>query len=151
MRRYRVNWVDIDDPDPTFPYTPGQLAPTTNDQAIVYVGDQGRAQGAAYFSRLEGAVYDDGVIYFTSTQGGGAASRARSTAGFGNGSGQVWAYDTRSRPLCLVYESPGRGVLDFPDNVTVQPPGHARPLRGQRQRQLPARPHRAVASSSTSP
>ena len=43
---YDVGWVDIDDPAPTFPYTPGSTAPTTNDQAIVYVGNQGRAQGA---------------------------------------------------------------------------------------------------------
>ena len=52
--RYHVEWVDIDDPDPTFPYTPGQTAPTSNDAAIRHVGDQGRAQGAAGFSRLEG-------------------------------------------------------------------------------------------------
>ncbi len=56
-----------------FPYTPGQVAPTTNDQAIRYVGDQGRAQGAAYFSRLEGAVFDRGTLWFTATQGGGPA------------------------------------------------------------------------------
>ena len=31
----------------------------------------GACQGAALFSRLEGQVYDDGVVYFTSTQGGG--------------------------------------------------------------------------------
>jgi uncharacterized protein len=53
---YDVKWVDIEDPAPTFPYTPGQSAPTSNNQALVYVGDQGRAQGAAYFSRLEGSV-----------------------------------------------------------------------------------------------
>ena len=69
---YQVTWVDIDDPNPTFPYTPGEVAPTTNDAALVAVGDQGRAQGAALFSRLEGQVYDRDVVYFTSTQGGGA-------------------------------------------------------------------------------
>ena len=77
--RYHVEWVDIDDPDPTFRYTPGQTAPTANDDAIVYVGDQGRAQGAAGFSRLEGAIHDNGVIYFTSTQGGGAAMEGPDT------------------------------------------------------------------------
>ena len=35
-------------------------APTTNDEAINFVGSQGRAHGAAQFSRLEGAVYDQG-------------------------------------------------------------------------------------------
>ena len=118
---YAVTWVDIDDPAPNFPYTPGETAPTTNDQAITYVGDQGRAQGAAWFSRLEGAVYDRGVICFTSTQGGGPAEPGPSdpVQGFGNGFGQVWAYDISSSRLRLVYESPGPEVLDLPDNVTV--------------------------------
>ncbi len=118
--RFRVRWVDIDDPNPTFPYTPGQPAPTTNDQALRHVGDQGRAQGAAWFSRLEGSVYDDGTVWFTSTQGGGApeTSIGPIANGFGNGSGQVWAYDTRRETLELAYESPGPDTLDLPDNVT---------------------------------
>lgn len=36
---YDVDWVDIADPNPTFPYTRGQPAPTSNDSAISYVGD----------------------------------------------------------------------------------------------------------------
>ena len=39
--------------------------------------------------------------------------------GYGNGFGQVWGYDTRSETLFLVYQSPSRAVLDFPDNITV--------------------------------
>ena len=121
---FDVEWVDIADPDPTFPYTPGQTAPTTNDQAIVYVGDQGREQGAAHFSRLEGQIYDNGVIYFTSTQGGGPAmSGPDSVGGYGKGFGQVWAYHCRSQKLQLVYQSPDRNVLDFPDNITVSERG----------------------------
>jgi len=118
---YRATWVDIDDPDPTFPYTPGQTAPTANDTAINHVGAQGRAQGAARFSRLEGAVYDRGTVYFTSTQGGGPAEPGDSdpVGGWGNGTGQVWAYDTLRGRLRLVYESPGVDVLDLPDNVTA--------------------------------
>lgn len=118
---YRVDWVDIDDPAPSFPYTPGQPAPTTNDTALTHVGNQGRAQGAAYFSRLEGAVYDDGVVYFCSTQGGGPAETSLGPIadGFGNGSGHVWAYRIASRTLQLVYESPGPDTLDFPDNITT--------------------------------
>jgi len=117
---YDVEWVDIEDPAPTFPYTPGQPAPTTNDEALVYVGDQGRAQGAAYFSRLEGQVYDHNVVYFCSTQGGGPRENGPdSSAGYGNGSGQIWAYHTRAQKLQLIYESPNRSTLDFPDNVTT--------------------------------
>jgi len=122
---YRVEWVDIDDPAPTFPFTPGQTAPTTNDQALVYVGNQGRAQGAAYFSRLEGSIYDRGVVYFTSTQGGGPAETSTGPIadGFGNGSGQIWEYHIASKRLRLAFQSPGPDVLDLPDNVTTSPRG----------------------------
>jgi len=118
---YKVAWVDIDDPDPTFRFTPGVTAPTSNDQALNYVGAQGRAQGAAWFSRLEGATYDRGTVYFCSTQGGGPAEPgpADPVQGFGNGSGQIWAYDVSSERLKLIYQSPGPDVLDFPDNVTT--------------------------------
>ena len=61
---YDVEWVTIDQPDTTF--APG----TTNNQAIVFVGNQGRAKGAAIFSRLEGIFFDSGKIYLVSTQGG---------------------------------------------------------------------------------
>ncbi len=122
---YEVEWVDIDDPAKTFPYTPGQPAATTNDEALTYVARQGWAQGAAYFSRLEGTVYDDGVVYFTSTQGGGPAETSTGPIanGYGNGHGQIWAYHTRHRVLECVYQSPGPEVLDFPDNVTTSPRG----------------------------
>jgi secreted PhoX family phosphatase len=119
---YDVRWVPIDEPDFEFDYTRGEEAPTPNDEALVFVGDQGRAKGAAYFSRLEGQVYDDCVVYFTSTQGGGreeAGSVAGDEDGYGNGFGQVWGYDTRRQTLTCVYQSPDQETLDFPDNVTT--------------------------------
>jgi secreted PhoX family phosphatase len=123
---YQVEWVDIDDPAPTFPFTPGVTAPTTNDTALVHVGNQGRSQGAAGFSRLEGAVYDNNVVYFTSTQGGGGAETPPGPAGdgWGNGTGQVWGYHTRSEKLQLLFQSPGADVLDFPDNITTRGSGN---------------------------
>ena len=123
---YDVEWVDIDEPWVEHPYTPGQVAPTTNDQALTHVARQGWAQGAAYFSRLEGQTYDDGVVYFTSTQGGGAAEAepvAPDANGFGRGSGQVWAYDTRTEELRVVFQSPGPLTLDLPDNITTSKRG----------------------------
>ncbi len=122
---YPVEWVDIDDPNPSFPYTPGVSAPTPNDTALQYVSSQGRAKGAAGFSRLEGQVYDNrGVIYFTSTQGGGAAETGPELlAGYGNGTGQVWAYRPADKTLTAVFQSPGTAVLDFPDNVTTSKRG----------------------------
>ncbi len=119
-----VEWVDIDEPDFEFDYIPGQDAPTSNDTAINYVGDQGRAKGAAHFSRCEGQVFDKGIVYFTATQGGGAAMTGPDNRnGYGRGFGQVWAYDTRNATLRCVYQSVSREVLDFPDNVTTSPRG----------------------------
>jgi secreted PhoX family phosphatase len=122
---YPVRWVTIAEPDVEFDYTPGQPAPTSNNDAIRFVGLQGLAQGAARFSRLEGCAFSKGVVYFCSTQGGGPAepSDSDTVQGWGNGTGQVWAYDTRREELRLVYESPGPDTLDFPDNVTTRQGG----------------------------
>ncbi len=119
---FPVTWVPIEDPDPDFPMpTAGETAATTNDTAITHVGRQGWDLGAAYFSRLEGQVYEDGVVFFTSTQGGGEPEEGVGpTGGYGNGHGQVWAYDTTAETLTMVYESPGPDVLDFPDNITTR-------------------------------
>jgi uncharacterized protein len=114
---YRVEWVDIDDPDPTFP------AGTTNDEAVQAVGNQGRDRGGALFSRLEGAIEDNGVVYFTSTQGGPTADGDEAPDGFGDGRGQVWALHPRSGRLQLLYQSPSSVELDLPDNVTASPRG----------------------------
>jgi len=43
--------------------------------------------------------------------------------GWGNGSGQIWAYDISSEWLRLVFQSPGPDTLDFPDNVTTSKRG----------------------------
>ena len=122
---YQVEWVDIDDPAPEFPYTPGVPATTRQETALPYVARQGWEQGAAYFSRLEGSAYDNSVVYFTSTQGGGPAETSTGPIldGYGNGSGQVWGYHVAAGMLQLVYESPGPDVLDLPDNVTTSPRG----------------------------
>ena len=121
---YRVEWVEIDEPffDDGIP-APGGEPDRTNDEALVFVGDQGRAKGAAVFSRLEGSTYDKNLVYFCSTQGGATPPGDSAPFGFGDGRGQVWAYHTRSGKLSLVYESPSRDELDFPDNVTTSPRG----------------------------
>ena len=123
---YDVEWVDIRHPDVEYAYTPGQPASTPNDTAINHVANQGLERGAARFSRLEGQAYDNGVVYFTSTQGGGAPEAATPPPvadGYGNGSGQVWAYDIKRKKLTCIFQSPGRDVLDFPDNVTTSKHG----------------------------
>jgi secreted PhoX family phosphatase len=94
-------------------------AGTTNDQAIVAVANQGLANGAAMFSRLEGSIWDAGVVYFTSTQGGAPDPTIPVLAGFGDGRGQIWAYHVVAQRLRLMYESTGLDVLDLPDNVAI--------------------------------
>jgi uncharacterized protein len=97
-----ARWVDIADPDPK------------GKDALTAVFDQGYAEGAARFTRLEGCWYGDQSIYFHATNGGDAQV------------GQVWRYRPTGPDrgtLVLVFESPSREVLDYPDNITVSPRG----------------------------
>ena len=124
---YDVEWVDIDEPWREFPTTPGQPAATSNDEALNFVGAQGRAKGGALFSRLEGAVHDRGVVWFTSTQGGGPAETSLGPIadGYGNGRGQVWGYHVSSGKLQLLHQAegdltqPDSSSMDMPDNITT--------------------------------
>ncbi len=111
-----VRWVDIADPDPN-------VDGATNNEAIVAVSSQGLAQGAARFSRLEGATVDGATVYFASTQGGATPEGASVPFGYGNGRGQIWAYHAPTSTLTLLYESPSSQVLDFPDNITTSRTG----------------------------
>ncbi|MFN0058234.1 MAG: alkaline phosphatase PhoX [Planctomycetota bacterium] len=95
------HWVPIADPDPV----PAELRP----QAVY---EQGKALGAATFSRLEGCWYGDGSIFVTATDGGDAKL------------GQVWRYTPRGADhgeLTLVFESRSAAVLQNPDNLCVSP------------------------------
>jgi uncharacterized protein len=107
----------------------GGLPTTTNNRAIVNVGEQGWDGGGAVFSRLEGITWDKGVVYFTSTQGGGDPepvdwfASAEGRNGFGRGTGQVWAYRPQTGTLEVVYQSTSAADLRLPDNVTASPRG----------------------------
>ena len=95
-KTYKVAWVPVNDPDAT----------------TVSTYQQGRAQGGARFSRLEGAwTGGDGIIYFLSTDGGVAKE------------GQVFAYNPRAETVVCIYESPGQAECENPDNITVTPRG----------------------------
>jgi secreted PhoX family phosphatase len=115
---YRVAWIRIEDPDPDF--APG----LSNDEAARVVFQEAESKGAARFSRLEGMDQFGRKVFFVSTEGGGPFDSdppPNSSAGFGDGYGQVWMYDTAKETLTLVFESPGPDVLDFPDNIIVSP------------------------------
>lgn len=77
---------------------------------------RGFEAGAARFARGEGMWYGNGSVYFTCTSGGPARC------------GQVWRHTPGADPsdggtLELFVQSPGREVLDYPDNMTVAPWG----------------------------
>ena len=98
-----VAWIDIRDPDPV---------DAERHSATVF--SEGFGNGGAMFSRLEGCWFGDGAVYFNATNGGDARC------------GQVWQYRPSAHDegtLTLIYESPGRDVLDSPDNLTISPRG----------------------------
>lgn len=101
--RLAADWVTIEEP------TRAHADPRRRDRLGVL--DQGRRQGAALFSRLEGCVAQRGQVLFVSTDGGSARH------------GQLWCYNDVQQELELLYESPGPGVLNRPDNLEVHPGG----------------------------
>jgi uncharacterized protein len=100
---YDIHWVDIAEPDR--PHAGGASGYGMG------VLRQGLDRGGAIFSRLEGAIFGDGRLYVTATDGGEAKM------------GQVWEIDPRRDLLRLVFESPGAPVLNMPDNLTLSPRG----------------------------
>lgn len=97
---FDVEWVPIARPDNS-----------EHGKDDDFVWDQGRALGAATFARLEGCWYgNDRKIYFVATDGG-------------RGQGQIWTYDPAAETLSLLFQSPGRHVLNKPDHITVSPRG----------------------------
>ncbi len=99
-----VEWVTIDEPDPI------------SDSAPTGTRFQGRAKGAAIFSRGEGIWFDNNKLYFTCTDGGPFRL------------GQVWRYvpgasAANGGTLTLFVESTDRAELENPDNIVVSPFG----------------------------
>jgi secreted PhoX family phosphatase len=97
---FDVEWVPVakaDNPDRTSPED--------------FVWRQGRTLGAATFQRLEGCwCGNDRKIYIVSTNGG-------------RGQGQIWVYDPAVETIALMFQSPGKDVLNKPDHLTVSPRG----------------------------
>jgi secreted PhoX family phosphatase len=98
---FDIEWVPVAKAD-----NPDRSAPED------FVWKQGRAQGAATFARLEGCWYgNDRRIYIVATKGG----RMRQ--------GQIWVYDPAAETISLLFESPGKEVLNSPDHITASPRG----------------------------
>lgn len=99
FRPFPVRWVRIDEPDPD------------HDNGRRSTRAQGRAKGAARFSRGEGAWWGNDRLYFSCTSGG----RARR--------GQVFSFDPKAQTLTLVIEATNEHTMAAPDNLTVGPQG----------------------------
>ncbi len=101
-----AKWVTIDHPDGP-----------DDDARIVY--RQAQAKGAARFLYGEGATQSGDTCFFNNNEGGAAET------------GQILRYTPTKRRGALdergelewVYESPGRGALDTPDNMAMSPNG----------------------------
>jgi hypothetical protein len=99
-----VEWVTIDDPDPV------------SDSAPTGTRFQGKAKGAATFTRGEGIWFGNNELYFTATDGGPFRL------------GQVWRYVPGQSAqdggtLTLFVESTDKAELENPDNIVVSPFG----------------------------
>lgn len=99
---FDVEWVPIEQPDRGYDH---------EKKHIFGVQQQGFAQGASRFTRLEGCFAQDDAIYFTATNGGNTVS------------GQVFVYRPSLAQLELLYESSDPSVLDYPDNICLSPRG----------------------------
>ena len=101
-KQMEFSWVDIADPGQG--HTPG-----THDGAGVVT--QGVAAGGTAFVALEGCIYHQGSIYFTSKAGGGAAA------------GQLFRLDIAPGRLELIFEATKHDSFTGPDNIVVSPKG----------------------------
>jgi len=94
---FDVEWVKIENPDPSGPLDGTGAGPDSDHPAILWQGE-----GAALFTRLEGAWYSAGRIYFVATDGGIAKE------------GQIWSYNPGRETIRMEYESKDREVMDGP-------------------------------------
>ena len=101
---FDVRWHKI--PDPERAHTLGKVEP---DELGVYT--QGKKLGGTTFARLEGCWAGPGKIFFDATSGGGAQA------------GQIWQYEPSKEKLTMLFESPGKDILNMPDNLCVCPHG----------------------------
>jgi uncharacterized protein len=113
-QKFAVEWVRIDEPNPT-----------ENT-----VRREGFTKGAAQFMRGEGICYANGSFYFTCTQGGNILANVPLSPGEeARGTGQIWKYTPgktakNGGSIELFLEPNDISLLDLPDNITIAPSGH---------------------------
>jgi hypothetical protein len=113
---YRLEWVDIDDPDAN----PGQMPTEFPGRHGLASGPFRNAwpKGAFLMSRGEGICHHKGRFYVVDTGGGTGPDGVG-----GTGEGAVWEYDPRQETLRAIFVSGTAQVGDNIDNITVSPRG----------------------------
>ena len=112
---YGVEWVTIDDPDPTF--APG----TTNNQAIVAIGDQGRAKGAATSAASRASSPTRARSTSSPPRAVTRLPASRPRPATATASASCGSTTRAQGTLTLLFESPSRTVLELPDNICISP------------------------------
>jgi hypothetical protein len=97
-----IDWVDIEKPDQG--HTPG-----SHDGAGVV--NQGLLAGGTAFVSLEGCIFHQGSVFFTSKAGGRADA------------GQIFRLDVNAKTIEMVFEAADKGSFSGPDNIVVSPNG----------------------------
>lgn len=105
---FQVEWVRIDNPAPSGFMNDTDAGADAEYPAILWQGE-----GAALFTRLEGAWWHEDLLYFVATDAGMAKL------------GQVWTYDPSDDTLTMLYESPGSDAVDGPVRVHSLYPLHS--------------------------
>jgi len=95
QQEYSCEWVTIDEPDP--------------EKNTVHT--QAQEKGAAIFVRGEGIVAHTDGIYFSCTSGG--------TEGIGQFFKYIPNQDNSGGTIALMFEATTRGILEKPDNITI--------------------------------
>lgn len=101
-RPMKCDWVDI--ADPLQAHSPG-----THDASGVV--SQGLAAGATAFRGLEGCVFDEGLVYFTSKSGGDAEA------------GQIFKLNVEQQTLEKIFEASDTRGFSGMDNLIMSPQG----------------------------
>ena len=116
--RYRLEWVDIAEPDLGAIAAPGGFPDIGAGETLSGPFAQGWTDGALRMSRGEGIWYAHGKMFIVDTATGVDGQGRR-----GRGRGAVWVLDLYSQQLTALYVSGDQLAGNNPDNITVSPRG----------------------------
>lgn len=113
---YRLQWIDIEDPDARPGSAPEGLPNAPNETSGPFL--EAWSKGALRMSRGEGICWHGGKAYVVDTAAGVSIDGRR-----GSGDGAVWEYDPREETLRAIFVAGNQQVGDNIDNITVGPRG----------------------------